>query len=774
MMTAILTTMRRGALAPLVALFAALLVSCGGIESPNGDTGGGPAPTLLALNGGGTATAGAGAVPLSATHTGSGTVAWQLAAGSPGSLSASSGDSVSYLPPPAGAVTSPTTVTITATVDGVSKSTTVTLNPTPGGVYLVAGTVNGFGNVDGTGSAARFTMYFNYAGVAVDANGNIFTTDLSSGILRKITPQGVVTTYAGQFQANQSVDGPLASASFSSPTALAFDASGNLYVGDSIRIRRITPAGTVSTIATLASAGQIHSLAIAANGNIYAAGYSAIYVVSATGSVAPLAGAGSGNFVDGPIGFTDLGGMALDAAGNLIVADSGHKIVRQVTPNGAVTTLAGADGVAGDTDGPGSSARFRRPAGLAIAPDGRIFVSDAQSDLVRVITRSGTSATVATFAGHNTGRNPGTSYLPASSVDGSVGTAQFAFPYSLSFNPSGELIVSDGSAIRKVSASGAVSTLAGVPVNFQATDGSGGNAVFDFSSYYGGGLWSDAGGTLYLAEAQSNTVRRITPAGAVTTITGSLYVAGSADGAASAARFLNPRGITGDANGNLYVSDNGNRTIRRIASNGTVTTLAGSVGVRGNADGTGSAATFNTLDGMVLDGAGNLFVIDNQNNTVAIRRVTPAGVVTTFARIPSEYAEALAIDTAGNLYLGGFNQAVLYKISPSGSVTVLAGSPNTYGTADGTGSAARFLGIGGVTVDPAGNVYAMDTSAGTIRKITPAGVVTTVAGTPGRLGPTQASAALPGVLPGSWSIRWVGPNTLAVMGDNGIFKVILP
>jgi sugar lactone lactonase YvrE len=758
MMTAILTTMRRGALAPLVALFAALLVSCGGIESPNGDTGGGPAPTLLALNGGGTATAGAAAVPLSATHTGSGTVAWQLAAGSPGSLSASSGDSVSYLPPPAGAVTSPTTVTITATVDGVSKSTTVTLNPAPGGVYLLAGTVNGFGNVDGTGSAARFTMAVNSTGLAVDAAGNAFTTDLTRGAVRKTTPQGVVST----------ID-----ASFSAPSALAVDGGGNLYVGDGNQVRRITPAGAVSTVATLA-VGQIRSLAVAANGNIYVASPSAIYVVSATGGVALLAGSGAGSFADAPASFSDLGGMALDAAGNLIVADAGRKLIRQVTPNGTVTTLAGADGIAGDTDGPGSSARFRRPAGIAIDAAGRIFVSDVQSGLVRVIVRSGTGTTVATFAGRNTGRNTSTTYLPGGSVDGPAGSAQFSFPYTLAFNPSGELLVADGSAIRKVSASGAVSTLAGVLLNFRVADGTGSNASFDFSSYYGGALWSDAGGTLYLVEAQPAVVRKITPAGAVTTIAGAPYTPGSADGTAAAARFQNPRGITGDANGNLYVADNGNRTIRKIAADGTVTTLAGSAGVRGTADGAGSAASFSNLDGMVIDATGTLSVIDNQTNAVAIRRISPAGVVTTTARITSEYAEALAIDAAGNVYLGGYGQGVLYKVAPSGALSILAGSPNQYGTADGTGAAARFTGIGGVTIDPAGNVYALDTGAGTIRKITPASVVTTVAGTPGRIGPNSASAALPGVLPSAWAIRWVGPNTLAVMGDNGVFKVILP
>ena len=772
MMTATMTTMRRAALA----LLAATLVSCGGIDSPGHNDGGStPAPTQLAVSGGGMATTGTGPVALTATHTGSGTVTWQLAAGNPGSLSAASGDSVNYLPPPAGALGTSTAVTVTATVNGVSKSVTITLNPSPSGIYLAAGTINGFGNVNGTGSAARFSPFGFTANLAVDSQGNAFTTDGFTRTVRKITPQGVVTTYAGRLGPATSTDGPLASATFSLPAALAMDRSDNLYVADNNLIRRITPAGVVSTFATLDTNSWIQGLAVAANGSVYAASYDAVHVVSPTGAASILAGRGAGSFVDSPNGFSSLGGIALDTSGNIIATDYNRKVVWQVSPNGAVTTLAGSEGNSGNADGPGTSARFRYPSGVAVDATGRIFVADLGNRVVRVITRSGSGAAVSTFAGriNTAGDGTGPNLIPGSSIDGGASVAQFSQPNGLAINANGELLVADGSAIRKVGSNGAVSTVAGVLMNFTAADGTGGNAGFDYA-YYGGALWADAGGTLYLAEAQSDAVRKLTPAGTVTTIAGALYAAGSADGTAAAARFSNPRGITGDASGNLYVADSGNRTIRKIAADGTVSTLAGSVGIRGTADGSGSAASFTSLDGMVLDAAGNLFVIDDQNGTLTIRRITPAGVVTTFAHIDQEYAEGLAIDASGNLYLGGYNQYVVYKITANGTVTILAGTGAQSGTADGTGAAARFSGVGGVTTDPAGNVYAIDTGAGTIRKITPAGVVTTVAGTPGQVGPTSPAAALPGVLPAAWAIRYVGPKMLAVMGDNGIFKVILP
>jgi sugar lactone lactonase YvrE len=759
--------MRHGALA----LLAALLVSCGGIESPTRDSESNDAPgnPTLSLGNVGTATAGGNPVVLTAVHNGNGTVSWQLPAGSPGSLSAASGDSVNYLPPPIGTVASPTTVTVTANLGGTGASATITLNPTPAGVYLTSGTLNGFGNIDGTGSGARFFVW-DYANLAVDSSGNAFVADALSTTVRKITPQGVVTTYAGRFGTTTSNDGPLASATFANPSAVALDRSDNLYVADSTQIRKITPVGTVTTLARAGNA-EIQGLAVAADGSVYASSYNIVYRVTPEGSVTTVAGRGTGNFVDSPNGFGTLAGIALDASGNLIAADYGRNVIWQITPQGTVTTVAGRANTEGNTDGPGTSALFRFPAGVAINASGRIFVADASNRTIRLITRSGSGATVATYAGRNTtGR-----YQAGTAIDGSANVAEFAMPHGLAVNAAGELLVGDGSAIRKVGTNGAVSTVAGVLLNFNAADGASGNAAFDWSPY-GGALWSNTGGTLYLAEGASNTIRKIAPDGTVTTVAGALYAAGSADGAAGAARFSNPRGIAGDASGNLYVSDNGNNTIRKIAADGTVSTLAGTAGASGTTDGTGSAARFTALDGIVLDAAGNLFVIDNQFGTeaVAIRKITPAGVVTTLTRVEADYAEALAIDASGNLYLAGYDQAVIYKIAPDGTQSVLAGSLGERGSADGTGTAARFNWIGGITTDPAGNLYAIDSENGTIRKITPAGVVTTVAGTLGKVGPTSTSAALPGLLPATWTIRYVGPNTLALLGDNGIFKVILP
>ncbi|MBI3885015.1 MAG: SMP-30/gluconolactonase/LRE family protein [Opitutae bacterium] len=253
-------------------------------------------------------------------------------------------------------------------------------------------------------------------------------------------------------------------------------------------------------------------------------------------------------------------------------------------------------------------------------------------------------------------------------------------------------------------------------------------------------IGTDSAGNLYVGDASTNTVQKISPALQITTLAGTGGAAGSADGSGPAARFNQPNGIAVAGDGTLFVADTANGTIRRISVAGVVTTLAGSGAARGNADGTGAAARFNFPVAIAADGAGNLFVADTMNHTV--RRVTPAGVVTTFAGSPGSAGTAdgmgltarfnqptgLAADAAGNVYVADTTNNTIRKISPLGAVTTLAGLAGVSGSADGAGSAALFNHPGGLAVDASGNIFVADTGNSTIRKITPAGLVTTLAG----------------------------------------------
>ncbi len=308
----------------------------------------------------------------------------------------------------------------------------------------------------------------------------------------------------------------------------------------------------------------------------------------------------------------------------------------------------------------------------------------------------------------------------------------------------GDIYVADeaNDEIRKITPAGAVTTLAGAAGQPGSADGTGIAARFDGPN----DVAVDSVGNVYVADFGNDEIRKITPAGVVTTLAGAVYQTGSADGTGSAARFYNPRGVAVDSAGNIYVADTYNDEIRKITPAGVVTTLAGAAQQPGSTNGTGSAARFNEPTGVAVDSAGNIYVADQYNSEV--RKITPAGAVTTLAGAAGhigsadgtgsaarfDYPFGVALDNAGNVYVVDFGNDEIRKITPAGAVTTLAGAAGQEGSADGTGSAARFYRPAGMAVDTAGNVYVADEHNHEIREVTPAGVVTTLAGFPTQRG----------------------------------------
>ena len=642
---------------------------------------------------------------------------------------------------------------------------------TPAGVVTtLAGTAGVTGSADGTGAAARFGRL---GGVATDAGGNAYVADTSNYTIRKITPAGVVTTLAGTAGLTGSADGTGAAARFDSPYGLTTDAGGNVYVSDRFNttIRKITPAGVVTTLAgkfsgadgtgAEASFDGPRGVATDAGGNVYVADIlnNTIRKITPAGVVTTLAGtAGKGGSADGTgaaARFSGPSAVATDASGNVYVADRSNNTIRKITPAGVVTTLAGTAGMNGSADGTGSAARFSRPSGIATDADGNVYVADQINSTIRKITPAGLVTTLAGTAGFR------------GSADGTGVAARFDNPEGVATDVSGNVYVADinNDTIRKITPAGVVTTLAGK--RFGA-DGTGAEASFDGPR----GVATDAGGNVYVADWYYHTIRKVTPTGVVTTLAGTAGKSGSADGNGAAASFNMPYGIATDAGGNAYVADQLNHTIRKITPAGVVTTLAGTAGTSGSADGTGAAARFSNPSGIATDTSGNVYVVDRLNNT--IRRITPAGVVTTLAGTAGTSGSAdgtgaaarfyapigVATYVNGNVYVADQGNHTIRKITPAGVVTTLAGTALTSGSADGTGAAASFYSPRSVATDTSGNVYVTDTVNSTIRKITPAGVVTTLVGTAGRKG------FQPGVLPGGLS----EPSGIAVEGSKIYFS----
>jgi sugar lactone lactonase YvrE len=301
----------------------------------------------------------------------------------------------------------------------------------------------------------------------------------------------------------------------------------------------------------------------------------------------------------------------------------------------------------------------------------------------------------------------------------------FSYPRGIAVDTQGNVYLSDTSnnMIKKIDTTQTVSTVAGT-LAAGSTDTSGGTP--SFRSPYG--IAVDASGNLYISDSSNHKIRKIDASGVVTTFAGS-GSAGNTNGTGVAASFHYPDGLALDAHGNLYVADSGNHQIRKIDPNGVVTTLAGS-GSSGRVNASGTSATFNTPSGVAVDGSGNVYVADTNNNL--IRKIDTTGAVTTFAG-SGTYGNAndpvalnasfkapagVAVDANGNVFVADQYNNGIRKIDTSGAVTTLAGlASGTYGSSDGQGSAAGFNAPFAVAVDMQGHVYVADTFNNSVRLI---------------------------------------------------------
>ncbi len=331
-------------------------------------------------------------------------------------------------------------------------------------------------------------------------------------------------------------------------------------------------------------------------------------------------------------------------------------------------------------------------------------------------------------------------------ADGSGAKVRFNSPNGIVPDGNGNLIVADGinAVLRRVTPSGAVTTIAGAPGVFGIVDGRGSSAHLGFMQ----ALARDAAGNVYMGDA--GTIRKMTPDGMVTVVAGSTTGdIGSADGAGSAARFAWITGLAVNSAGNLIVLDGAqNETVRMMTPAGVVTTLAGTAGQTGFANGTGSAASFTNLQGLALDSQDNIYVGDSN----AVRQITPSGVVSTWAGTPQTSGmvdgpfatalfsgvRALAFDRAGNLYVG--ESADFRKLGTDGMVSIFAGIQ--YGLdVDGTGGSAVVNGASSMTLLPDGTGFAFTEAGGTVRTLSLGATVSTLAGVMGLNGLNRDGAA---------------------------------
>jgi sugar lactone lactonase YvrE len=425
-----------------------------------------------------------------------------------------------------------------------------------------------------------------------------------------------------------------------------------------------------------------------------------------------------------------------------------------------VTTHAGTAGASGNTNGTGAAARFNTPFGIAADGAGTLYVADTVNEAIRRVAPDGT---VTVFAGSAIG----------GSVNGTGANARFFRPQGIALDAAGNVYVADtfNHTIRKLTSAAVSSTVAGPGGNFGSADGTGVNAQFNRPR----GIGLDRQSNLFVSESFNNTVRKITPAGTVTTFAGQAGALGYLDRTGSEARFGYPAGLAVDGSDNIYVVDQIYNAVRRITPGAVVATLGGTPGTAtGSSDGPFNVGRMNSPQGVVVDREGVTYVADSGNHT--IRRITASSDMTTFAGLAGlsgstdgtgsgarfSAPSAIAIDQAGNFYVTDYNNSTIRKITPSGVVTTLAGQAGTRGSADGLGSAARFDNPDGLAIDSAGNVFVSDSNNQTVRKITPAGLVTTIGGSPGISGVVEG--------PGT-TARFFIPSGITIT-PNGVLYIV--
>ena len=650
------------------------------------------------------------------------------------------------------------------------------------------GTIDGPGFVNGAGTAARFNSP---TGIAIDSSGNLYVTDSKNNLIRKVTSAGAVTTLAGQILVSGSTVGSGTAARFKGPTGIAINGT-TLYVTDTENqvIRKVTTAGVSSAfVGTVGSPGSANGTGTAAlfkrpqaavvdgGGNVFIADTdnSTIRKATSAGVVTLFAGtAGSQGGTNGTgtvARFSKPTGIGRDASNNLYVTDVAGQTVRRITSAAVVTTFAGSNGVSGSTNGStGTSARFSSPSGVVVDSSGNIFIGDGANGTVRRITSAGA---VTTFVG--TAGSQG-------STDGTGAGAMFYRPAGIARDANNNLYVADpvANTIRKITTGGVVTTLAGYSAVVGANDNTGSLAGFRGPS----GVVADSSGNLFIADTGNHTIRKVTPAGVVTTFAGLAGTAGSTNATATSARFNSPNGLAIDSSNNIYVADTGNHTIRKVTSGGVVTTVAGLAGISGSTNATGTSARFNSPAALAVTSAGILYVADTGNYTIR-KIVLSTGAVTTLAGAAGTSGTTdsatgtsarfgliygLGVASNGNIFVSDFSGSTIRKIVPTGTVAVsiFAGAANTRGTTNATGTSARFSSPYGLTVDASNNIYVSDYANCLLRKITSIAVVTTPVGTPGTC--KFVAAGLPSTINAPLGLTKSGTSLFFTAG-NGVGQV---
>jgi uncharacterized protein (TIGR03437 family) len=580
--------------------------------------------------------------------------------------------------------------------------------------------------------------------VATDTRGNVYLCDASSDIIAKVSRDGMLTVVAGT-----GIRGT-GTGAFKSPSGMAVDSAGNLYIADTgnHRIRKIAVDGSITTVAGTGSYGfsgdggaatkaQLYypwGVAVDPAGTLYVGDRDnhRVRKVTAGGTITTVAGTGSYGFSGdgGPATGAKLGdphGVAIDAAGNVYISDYDlpYGRIRKVNPQGTISTL-----VTSATLG------YFSPYGLTADASGNVYVAEAKDwdfgrDRVWKVDPNGGAAVIA-GGGSTLG-------------DGGPATAAaLSGPLDVAVDTVGNVYIADSKnhRVRKVGGLRTITTLAGI--GQPALSGDGGGALGATLSKPAA-VVADGAGNIYVADSSNGRIRKISPQGLITTAVGGGTGVGDG-GPATGALLVSPQGLFFDGIGNFYIADPSDHRVRRVDPQGTITTVAGNGSRSYDGDGSRAASTgIGAPAGVNVDASGNFFIADTYYNRVY--KVNSQGIISRVAGTQAgwggfsgdggpatqaqlRYPSAAVADAAGNLYIADTDNHRIRRVSPQGTITTVAGVGTPASSGDGgQATNAAVNGPTGLWLDGSGNLYIADTKNNRIRKLDASGVITSVAGT---------------------------------------------
>ena len=649
---------------------------------------------------------------------------------------------------------------------------------------------NSRAGASGDGGSALDAQFNRPGGIAVDKDGNVFIADSGNQRVRRVSVQGIITTVAGIGVRGYSGDGgPGSAAQLFFPTDVAVDGTGNLFIADDFRVRRVSAAGVITTIAGNGSNGysgdggpagkaQLNANAVTLDnaGNLYVADTAnyRIRKIGLDGTITTVAGNGTfGSSGDGGAAINaqlwNPMGVAVDAKGNIYIADSNNNCVRMVSTNGTITTVAGISyGFSGD-GGPAINAGLAQPVSVAVSHSGDFYIVDSLNYRIRHIS---TSLVITTLAGNG--------FANYSGDGGPASNSQLSNPNGVAVDAAGNIYIVDtnNSRIRKIDTHSVLTTVAGNGISGYSGDH---GPAIDAQLSAPNGVAVDQAGNLYIADTSNSVIRKVTPGGVITTIAGVPGAEGFAGdgGPALQSQLALPQGVATDTAGNIYIADTRNNRIRKVSSSGVITTIAGS---SGGFLGDGNPATSAALNypwSVAVDAAGNVLIADLYD--MRIRKVSPSGIITTIAGNGTSSVNSgdcgpgtsatvgesvgVAVDAAGNVYFS--SNFVIRKVSPSGIIRTIAGNDAIFRLDGYVGDGGPALSAGffplGLTVDAAGNIYIADGSNNAIR------MLTQTSATSGLFVANAASFQPGGVAPGEIIVLYgcaIGPAQLVVATQN--------